>query len=163
MAGTAAHVEGLKELDRMLKQLPERVRSRVMGSATLAGIKGAVKFAKVNAPVNPYNDGGTLKKSMMSKLNKRRKGSGYVVAGVGPNAKAVHPTLRSKSGKPIYAAYYGKVVEYGWVKRASGPGSRPPDPFMRESLAQQAPHVLADMQKNIGKKIEKEAAKLAKR
>ena len=152
---TQAHVEGLKELDRLLKQLPDKVHNRVMRSATLAGIKGAVKLAKGNAPVDPYNDGGTLKRSMTSKLNKSRT-KGIIVASAGPKKEAKHPTLGT------YAAYYGKVVEYGWRLRGQGAASRPPDPFMRLSLAEHAPHVLTDMQKNIGKKIEKEAAKLAK-
>jgi len=162
MAGTAAHVEGLKELDRLLKQLPEKIRSRVLGQAVLAGIKGAVKLAKGNAPI-AEEDGGTLKRSMTSMRRKRRKGSPFVVASMGPKKEAVHPTLRHKNGKPVYAAYYGKVEEYGWKKRGRGQASRPANPFMRMSLMQHAPHVLADMQKNIGKKIEKEAAKLAKK
>ena len=162
MAGTAAHVEGLKELDRLLKQLPEKIRSRVLGQAVLAGIKGAVKLAKYNAPI-AEEDGGTLKRSMTSMRRKRRKNSPYVVASMGPKATAVHPTLTGKDGRPIYAAYYGKVEEYGWKKRGRGQASRPANPFMRMSLMQHAPHVLADMQKNIGKKIEKEAAKLAKK
>ena len=163
MAGTAAHVEGIRDLDRLLKQLPEKIRSRVLGQATLAGIKGAVKIAKANAPVEPYNDGGTLKRSMTSMKRKRRRKSPFVVASMGPRKDAVHPTLRHANGNPVYAAYYGKVVEYGWAKRGMGQGSKPANPFMRASLEQHAPHVLADMQKNIGKKIEKEAAKLAKK
>jgi len=164
---------GVKELDKALKQLPEKVRNRVIGPATLAGIKPAVKAAKRKA--RKIKDTGALAKSIFSKLLKRRRGRPYVVATMGPDKDS-----HVESGKyPYnYCSYYGMVVEYGWsdtgispskmtpragwVKRGQGSGSRPPYPFMRSSIEEIAPHVLANMQKNIEKKIEREAAKLAK-
>jgi len=174
-------LEGAKELEKLLLQLPEHLRNKIMGPATMAGIKPAVKMArakirKLKAHGRDKAKRGTLAKSLVSKLNKRRKGRPYVVAGMGPDKDAKAPGGKEPYN---YASYYGMVVEYGWSdtgiapskmsvragwkKRAGGSQSRPPYPFMRSSIAAIEPTVLADMQKNIGKKIEREAEKLAKK
>jgi hypothetical protein len=166
----AVHLEGFKELDRMLKQLPVKMETRVLKAAVLAGLKGAVTKSKAKARV--IKDSGALAKSIKSEtLKKRRRSSPYVVATAGPRKDA-------KASNGEWCAKYGMVVEFGfsdtgispggirrkgWKKRYRGSLSRGPYPFMRSSLAEQAPYVLRDMQRNIGKKIEKEAAKLAKR
>lgn len=174
--GIGIEMVGFKEFDKALKKLPEKVRDKIMGPATLAGIKPAVKVARAKLrKLKTSKNTGTLAKSLQTQLNKRRRNRPYVVAGMGPNRYRKVPGGKYPYN---YCSYYGMVVEYGWsdtgiapskmsprsgwTKRAGGSKSRPPYPFMRSSINEIAPHVLANMQKNIEKKIEKEAAKLAK-
>ena len=154
-------IEGFREIDRMLKQLPEKIRARTLGQAVLAGLKGAVKIARGKVPV----DEQILKKSLGTQLLKRRRSKPYRVASMGPrksfkrNAPA-GVALTKNARRSLYPAFYGNVLEHGW---STPLGEIPARPFMRPALHQHAPHVLRDMQKNIGKKIENEARKLVKR
>lgn len=150
-------IEGFREIDRMLKQLPEKVRARTLGQAVLAGLKGSVKIARGKVPV----DEGLLKKSLGTQLLRRRRRSPYRVASMGPRRdfKKSGVIEKLENRKSLYPAFYGRVLEYGWTTPL---GEYPARPFMRPALHEHAPHVLRDMQKNIGKKIENEARKLAK-
>ena len=171
MAKAGVQLEGFDEIQRMLKQLPETVRGdRVIGQALGAAMRPAVKAAKGKAPV----DMGLLKKTLMQKLLKKRKGGEYRTVTMGPDRDAATYT---SGGKKVPVPLYAMVVEFGWsdtgvspsgrrqkdwTMRGRGSRSRPARPFLRPALHAQEPHVLHNMAKSIGKKIEKEAAKLAK-
>jgi len=171
------HLEGFEEIERMLKQLPEKVRGdRVIGQALGAAMRPAVKAAKGKCPRKT----GALRKSLIQKLMKQRRRSqlfsgqegSYRVVTMGPRREA-----KNENGE--WCAKYGMVVEFGWSdtgispsrttakvgwrKRARGSESRPATPYMRPALYAQQAHVLNNMAKSIGKKIEKEAAKLMKK
>ena len=164
-------LEGVEQLQHMLKDLPENVRgNRILGQALGAAMRPAVRAAKGMAPV----DLGLLKKVIVQKLLKKRRNGQYRVVTMGPDKNAAQ---YSSGGKKIPVALYGTVVEFGWSdtgispsgrrnkkwrKRGRGSSSRPPRPFMRPALDAQRPYVLSNMAKDIGKKIEKAAAKLAK-
>jgi len=173
-SGMDVEIKGFRELDKLLKQLPEKVRRSIMGPATKAGMKGAVKKAKAKARAmrTPgVKKTGVLAKSIASETLKRRRNKPNVVVSMGPRK-----TFKTDGKEPYsYASYYGMVVEFGWsdtgvapskmsaragwTKRGHGSASRPPNPFMRTSLAEHAPNVVPDMAKHIGKKLEKLAAK----
>ena len=177
-SGMDVEIRGFNELEALLRQLPEKLRRRVIGPATAAGLRPALMKAKNKARAmrSPgTKKTGILAKSLGMETLKRRRNRTNVVVSMGPRK-----TFKTAGKEPYsYASYYGMVVEFGWsdtgiapskksvragwMKRAQGSASRPPNPFMRTSLEEQAPRVLNDMMNYIGNKIEKEASKLAKK
>lgn len=145
-----AHVKGLAELDKMLKQLPEKIEKNIMRSAMRAGAKVIMLEAKQLAPVAPPSSknqkqysgyAGALRDSIRvstPKLSEIKRGT--VAASVKVGGKQKGKTAN---------AYYARWVEYGtaahYIKAKKGgslsfggifakgvlhPGAKP-NPFMR--------------------------------
>ena len=176
-------VEGAKELRWVLSHLPEGIsKNRILGGALKAAMKPAIAAARsrLKRQTKTRSDGGQLIKSLASEVLKDRK-RGFRTVTMGPRKTfKAGGELGQKMKEPYsFCSYYGMVEEFGWSstgvapskssvrkgfkKRSGGQASRPADPYMRPSIDERMPYVLTDMQRYIGDKIEKHAAKLAKR
>ena len=133
---------GVRELDRKLRALPERVSRRVLVAALRAVGKRprALMRKKIR---EDHEDSGTLRKSIGTVL--RRYPSGNAVLVVGPR-KDFRASNDERADK------YAIGIERGWR-------GREPDPFMRQTFEEIKPHVVSDFRAAVGNKIEKEAAR----
>ena len=97
-------VQGLAELDALLKTLPSRVEANILRGAVRAGQKVVADKAKAEVP----EDTGDLKRSIRVKTDFRAARRGYVRADVvAGNA----------------AAWYAGLIEFGTAPFYSGPGT----------------------------------------
>ena len=97
-------VQGLAELDALLKTLPSRVEANILRGAVRAGQKVVADKAKAEVP----EDTGDLKRSIRVKTDFRAARRGYVRADVvAGNA----------------AAWYAGLIEFGTGPFYSGPGT----------------------------------------
>ena len=144
MAKSGMTLTGDKELERLLRKLPERVQTRVLKKAIRVAGKPIRKSQRDG--IKKHNKSKQLQKSIGTKLVTYRH-SGNTVLVVGPRVGFV-----AENGED--AAKYALGIERGWRNRV-------PQPFMRRSFEQGKRTVVGDFQKGIGNGIEKEAQKLA--
>lgn len=136
------HVEGLRELERNLKQLTKATAKNAMRKALREAAKPTLEAAESMAPVDEGWTKGSL--SISTKLNKeqtkleRREGKHEVNMYVG-------------SDSPI-----GHLVEYGTNDTS-------PSPFMRPAWDQTQDQVLENIQTELAAAIDKAAARAAKK
>jgi HK97 gp10 family phage protein len=95
-------IEGLEELDKAVRKLPQNVQKRVLKGALRAGGRVIVKSAKQKVRKKT----GTLRKSIHLKTGKSRDGAKVFVA-----------------TKP--EAFYSHMVEFGTSKMQARPFLRP--------------------------------------
>jgi len=142
---TQFEVKGLKELNRFLQQLPEKVEKNIMRGAMRAAAKPVMAEAKANAPTGEPSDtakrryrvyNGALRDSIRisSRLDRRNK---QVKARI---------IVGGKSKKTGADVFYPHIIEHGSAphsvrKGGKGPVTHPgmrPKPFMRPALDSQA-------------------------
>jgi HK97 gp10 family phage protein len=167
---TSMKIEGLKELDAALSELPKATAKNNMRRAAETALQPVVDHAKSLAPAGKprkvgkrYVTGGDLKRSLTvsRKLGKsaakkmreeqRREGkySINVYAGASPMRYA---HLVEFGTKPRYHKKTGKFV-----------GQMPARPFMRPAWDANKTQVLATFQKDMWARIEKSAKRLARK
>lgn len=98
MASENFNVQGLKELQNMLEQLPIRIEKNIMRGALRAGANVMRNAARQEAPV----DDGTLKKSIKT---------------TSPNIKKGDVTVRVETD-----LYYARMIEFGTASYYTGNG-----------------------------------------
>lgn len=98
-------VQGLAELDALLKSLPAKVEANVLRGAVRAGQKVVADRAASLMPV----DSGALKRSVRVKADRRAARRGFIRADV---------VVGDKN------AWYAHLVEFGTGQYYSGSGSR---------------------------------------
>ena len=126
-------VFGAKEIERMLRQLPEKVARKVVVGGLRAGARVLVKGMKARVPGRT----GKLKQSItVSSAAKVTKGRGLVAVGF---------------KKPVSRRAH--LTEFGTEHS-------PAKPFMRPALDQDGPQAISKVGEFLGKGIEREARKL---
>ncbi len=126
--------EGIDEILRKLKRLPERVQKNVVVGAVRASAKPIIKEARLLVPVRT----GTLKKSIGIK-KRRSKEKNIISFSVAP--------LSKKGG------FYGKFVEFGTKKMSA-------HPFLRPAFEKKGEDSISSAKEYMRKRIDKEIAKL---
>jgi HK97 gp10 family phage protein len=133
-------VEGLKELDNALGELPKATARNVL----LRVLKGEgapiTETAKQLAPDDPRTGGKDLHTSIVMKTTKARKRVQAVEVEIGPTT----------------AKFYGIFHEFGTAKMAA-------HPFMRPAFDGQVSRVLAGIKDRLREEIEKARARLARK
>lgn len=165
------HIEGGKELDKMLQTLPTKLEKNIMRAALVAGARVIMKEAKAHAPVGrPSNVNaklyggyaGALRDSVRVTSGFSKKGAAYASVKAGG---------RTKKGADVF---YAHIVEYGarshtikprgkrmeiGDKFVAGavehPGVRP-RPFMRPALDNRLDEALQVVTERIRKRLQKE-------
>ena len=126
-------VFGAKELERMLRQLPEKVARKVVVGGLRAGARVLVKGMKARVPVRT----GKLKQSItVSSAAKVTQGRGLVSVGF---------------KKPVSRRAH--LTEFGTEHSRA-------EPFIRPALDQDGPRAITAVGEFLGKGIEREARKL---
>jgi HK97 gp10 family phage protein len=124
------HVQGLDQLARALKELPQRVARGGLRAAVYAGAKVIRDEARLKSPVAIASLGanqpppGTLKRSVIMKQIPERsdnvKQTFYVTVRHGKKYRK-----QGKKGTLSQDAWYWRFVEFGTVKMAARPFLRP--------------------------------------
>lgn len=97
MASTV-EIKGLKELDAVLKSLPEKIEQNVMRGAIRAGQKIMIDAVREKLRTNQSIKSGALEKSLRIRFDRKAKKRGWL------NAKVIAGDKE---------AYYAHMVEFG--------------------------------------------------
>lgn len=161
-------VEGLKELEDALLELPKSVQGNVLKRAAVAAAADFADHASALAP----EDRGKLKSEIkVAKPKIINAGTAAFAAAMREGAtraeaaQAARTANRAAGGVgrsvitsvgPTQAAYYGVFQEFGTAHH-------PPRPFMRPTWDALKGSMLATMAQTLGDEIAKSAARIAKR
>jgi len=139
MAGVVnTRIEGARELDKLLKRLPERVARNVLRRATTKAAKVIEEEIRQRTPVGPT---GNLKASITQKGVRQ------------PNKQNLTRRVGAfKGGK--FKGHHAHLIEFGTVKMS-------PRPFIRPAFDTKKAEALKVMGEELGKGVEKAAARLA--
>ena len=138
MAVIRTRIEGADALDRLLKQLPEKVARNVLRGAVRKGAKVVEAEMRQRAPVGPT---GNLKASITQRGVKTK------------DKRMLTRRVGSFKGGGL-KGYHAHFIEFGTVKMAARP-------FLRPAWDQTKGEALKVMGKELGRGIEKAALKLA--
>ena len=117
-------VWGMAQLEKELRQLPDKMRRKALGRGVVAGARLAVKLSKQRARALGLKDSGDMIKAIRAKKRKTR--SRYaVIYGVGYSGKG----------------WYGRLYEYGFYNSKGGRRQRP---VIRPTLDENA-ETIADL------------------
>lgn len=141
MSSVTIHVDGLRELEKKLLALPDKVNRRVLRKAVSDGAAVVRDEMRIRAPLytgsvsQGHPPPGTLKKAVfMSHARTSHQGYEAFVVGVRHGKKA------GKTGD----AFYFRFVEFGTVKMAPRPFMRPAFDVKKEAALQAITASLAD-------------------
>lgn len=147
MARTTVRVEGLRELDRALGQLPKATAKNVLRRIGRKALEPVAKDAASRAPV----DDGQLRDSIGvgTRLTRRQA--------------ALHRRSTRQAGKSFIEIFAGAGgVPQAHLREFGGDGA-PPSPYMRPAWDGNKAGVLETIKRDLGAEITKAAARLAKR
>lgn len=155
-------IDGLEQLKKALNQLPIDIQQRALRSAVSASAKVVVDAAIQKAPAG---ETGNLKKAIYRYRSRSESGTGretYLI-GVRKGKKAYADTARNRRlnrvGKKYTVqgeAYYWRFLEFGTAKMQA-------KPFMRPAFEGSRGKILEVMKERLGKAIQTQANKLAKK
>jgi HK97 gp10 family phage protein len=146
MAKGSVRIDGLKELDEALSQLPRATGKNVLRRIGIRSLAPVISAAKSNVPVYRGDLRDSLK--VTTKLSKRQQRE---------NARAV---ADGKASVQLYAGAaalpHAHLVEFGTA-------TMPPQPFMRPAWDANKDEVLQIIKDELGDEITKAAARLARK
>jgi len=154
----STRIDGLRELNEALKQLPANVAKNVLRGATNAGAAVIRAEAKQRAPVytgslisTDHPPPGTLKKSIVQRQVRELSSQVQQTIHIGVRSGKA---LKDKAGRSL-DAYYWRFVEFGTSKMAARPFLRPA--FEAKKLA-----AIEAIKKYMAERIPREVEKLPK-
>ena len=156
----SVQVQGLDQLAKALRELPQRVARNGLRAAVYAGAKVIRDEAKLHAPVATGNLGanqpppGTLKRSVIMKqipeLSGAQKQTFYVTVRHGKTYRK-----QAKKGNLSQDAWYWRFVEFGTVKMSARP-------FLRPAFDMKKHEAVTAIKTRLAQRIEQAAQELKK-
>lgn len=141
-------VRGTREIEALLKQLPERLAKSVVQGALRTGGTVIAKRAKANLDAVGAVDTGLLRKSIGV-----RAGKGSAQVGILSGSATLTRKGRKKAEKAV-PTKYAKFTEFGSRKQ-------PARPFLRPALDEGAIEAIRKIGEVMGRGVEREARALA--
>lgn len=167
-------IEGARELDKVLSELPLQLRRRVVANATRAGGRVLAKEMKRQAPYDPKRRRGVhLRDSIVVR---KKRGTNDIIL-VGPSNHAYHAHLvefgtghrtfgKARMSKGVRVEKRDRAIRVNlngrWVTLTHS-GRMPANPFMRRSLAIAGRAAIDKIGENLARGIERVAVRLAGR
>jgi HK97 gp10 family phage protein len=141
MPETSFEIKGGAELEKRLKELPDKVAVNVMVGATFAGAKVILAAARKRVPIFDKEKGHSPHEP------------GYLLA----NLKASRTRSRDRNtvGAKVgitFDAFYGHFIEFGTARSKAFP-------FMRPAADEAREEAVSALTTYAGRRIEQEAAK----
>ena len=156
----SVQVQGLDQLAKALRELPQRVARNGLRAAVYAGAKVIRDEAKLHAPVATGNLGanqpppGTLKRSVIMKqipeLSGAQKQTFFVTVRHGKKYRK-----QGKKGNLSQDAWYWRFVEFGTVKMSARP-------FLRPAFDMKKHEAVTAIKTRLAQRIEQAAQELKK-
>lgn len=155
-------ITGLKELQNALEQLPKEIQGRPLRSAVSAAAKVIVDDVKSRVPVG---ETGNLKTAVYRYRSRRNSATGRETFFVGiRQGKAQYKDTAynrrkgrvGKNYKTAGEAYYWRFLEFGTAKMQA-------KPFLRPAFEANKSRAVEVMKDRLGKSIQTQAKKLAKK
>ena len=156
----SVQVQGLDQLAKALRELPQRVARNGMRAAVYAGAKVIRDEAKLQAPVATGDLGanqpppGTLKRSVIMKqipeLSGAQKQTFFVTVRHGKKYRK-----QGKKGNLSQDAWYWRFVEFGTVKMSARP-------FLRPAFDMKKHEAVTAIKTRLAQRIEQAAQELKK-
>jgi len=154
-------IEGLAQLDRALRELPQRIANRGLRASVYAGAKVIRDEARSRAPKAAQSLGpkqpppGTLKRSVIMKhipeLSSLTRQTFFVTVRHGKKYRK-----QGKKGNLSQDAWYWRFVEFGTRKMRARP-------FLRPALEAKRREAGQAMKDRLSERIEMEASKLSRK
>jgi len=119
--GITVQLEGVDELNRVLREMPAKIRKQAMRKALREGAKAVQQQARKNAPVlaiaTPTRKPGTLRRNIVIRASKfaRKAGGEGVFVSVRPLRGARQKKLGKAGAKNPNDPYYWWWQEFGWT------------------------------------------------
>lgn len=163
--GIKATLHGTKEFSQAIKDLPQKIRGRIMRDAFKKAAKPVVKAMKANVPgrlksKRPDARPGdpTLKeiKKSIGSVIRTYKNTGTTVAIIGPRVGDKFRSKLNHNQKYNRLTTIAVGIERGWKGRL-------PNPFVRNTRQQQSGKFKSMLQSELGPAITKEAARIYKK
>jgi len=154
-------IEGLKELQYALNQLPKEIQARPLRSAVSAAAKVIADDVKTQVPVET----GTLKSAVYRYRSRRNSTTGRETFFVGirqGKAKYANTARNRRAGrvgktyKTQGEAFYWRFLEFGTKKMQARP-------FLRPAFEANKQKAVEVMKERLSKAIQAQAKKLAKK
>ena len=159
-------IEGLADLNKLLKELPSKIERNIMRGALREGSKEFLERAKEEVPVKS----GRLRKSL--RISTRFKKGEVTATMTAGNGQAFYAhmiefgtaSFYTGSGKSVGAPYEikpnGKALKVGnyYFGSITQPGVKP-QPFMRPAFDAGSAEAVKAVAEYIKKRLDKEAAK----
>lgn len=162
-------LEGLKELNKALKQLDGKLATRINRRAIAKGAQVIRKEMRAQAPRGK----GNLHKELRYKIKKSKEKTGFS-GSVGPTKKAfyarfleygtaAHDIPAPMTGRGRHKRKNNATVSFGGAtfSRVRHPGQRP-TPFLRPAYMSARLKAIDEMRKRLWEDIKKEAASARK-
>ena len=156
----SVQVQGLDQLAKALRELPQRVARNGLRAAVYAGAKVIRDEAKLQAPVATGDLGanqpprGTLKRSVIMKqipeLSGAQKQTFFVTVRHGTKYRK-----QGKKGNLSQDAWYWRFVEFGTVKMSARP-------FLRPAFDMKKHEAVTAIKTRLAQRIEQAAQELKK-
>lgn len=138
MAKTTFKIEGLRELDHALKELPRATARKVLLQTLKKEAQPIADDAASFAPDDPATGGKDLRSSMLVLSNPAKLRESDVEVAVGPSKKT----------------FYGLFQEFGTAHHG-------PQPFLRTAFDSNVMRVLNGIKNTLAEEIEKARNRLA--
>lgn len=133
-------ITGLREIDKVLEELPKQMTHTILGAAHAAAAKPLVERAKLTAPEGPT---GNLVDSIGAVKTSIKRADKIGQVWVGPRRKG------------RYKGFAGHLVEFGTKRRRTKKGANrgimPAKPFMAPAFNQTKSEVERQIAQQIGK------------
>lgn len=144
---TKVRIDGLRELDAALGELPKATAKAVLRRVGIKALQPMAEAARGMAPDDPATGGNDLKTSITvgTKLNKRQAAM-----------------AKKDEGKAFVTVYMGTNDPAG-VQQEFGNVNHGPQPFMRPAFEQEARGAIDIVGKDLGEEIRKTAERRARR
>lgn len=140
-AGTQVNIPGAKEMETLLRKLPTKIGERVLTASLRKGAKIIKADAERRVPVKTgaHRADIVVRKVSFRKLNRLRGNT---------RAASVVIAFKKRSSRTAH------LIEFGTSHSAA-------QPFMRPAVAAKGREAIGAIGKELGKRIEREAVKLA--
>lgn len=146
----SVRIEGLRELNRNLAKLDDRIARNVLNRSVSAGARVIRDEARMNAPI----DEGNLKRNIISKKRRARKGQANWIVGVRGINEATGNSDNSMKTRDPRNSFYARFVEMGTSKSA-------PHPFMAPAYEAKRGAAVEAIKVSLREGIERESRGLA--
>ena len=155
-------IDGLKEVQNALKELPKEIQKRPLRSAVSAGAKVIADDAINKAP---QGETGNLRKSIYRYRSRSQSPTGKetFLVGVRKGKAKYSNTSRNRRLGRVGKTYQTQGEAYYWRFVEFGTSSQPARPFLRPAFENSKERAVQVMKERLGKAIETQARKLAKK